>query len=114
MRKVLLLALFLSLFALMGCDMAVTTPTPVLLRPAPGGQIAFIRAPAGQIPGTLWLIRPDGSGATAFPLTAQQPVDSIPVWSPDGTRLAYQSAQGGKDQIYVVAVKPDNTPGDTV
>src|SRR5215212_4713843 len=102
MRKVLLLGLLLPLFALVGCDMAVTPPTPVLLgptptpaappRPAPGGRIAFIRAPAGQIPGTLWLIGPDGSGATSFPLTQQQPVDSIPVWSPDGTRLAYQSA----------------------
>lgn len=125
MRKLLLLLLwFLPVFALAGCDLPGSTPTPVLLgpsptpagtpRPQPGGRIAFVRAPAGQIPGTLWLIRPDGSGATAFPLTQAQPVDSIPVWSPDGTRLAYQSAQAGKDQIYVVTVKPDNTPGDTI
>jgi TolB protein len=124
MRKLLLLVWFLPALALAGCDLPGTTPTPVLLgptptvpgtpRPAPGGRIAWVRAAPGQIPGTLWVIRPDGSGATAFPITQQQPVDSIPVWSPDGTRLAYQSAQNGKDQIYVVTVKPDNSPGDTI
>ena len=83
-------------------------------RPAPAGGSPGFAPRRGEIPGTLWLIRPDGSGATPFPITQQQPVDSIPVWSPDGTRLAYQSPQNGKDQIYVVTVQPDNTPGDTV
>src|SRR5437016_3067162 len=105
MPKLLCLAGLLPLLFLTGCLNPAPTsiPTPVIsdVSPTPGGtpdtaltgRFAIVRAPAGQTAGALWLLRPDGSGAMAFPLATA--VDSAPVWSPDGTRLAYQESVKG-------------------
>ena len=47
----------------------------------------------------LWIINFDGSGLR--PLTTGNQSDSSPLWSPDGTRIAYISDQDGKPQLYV-------------
>jgi dipeptidyl aminopeptidase/acylaminoacyl peptidase len=47
----------------------------------------------------LWMINFDGSENRA--LTTGNFGDRSPIWSPDGTRLAYVSDRDGKPQIYV-------------
>jgi TolB protein len=52
---------------------------------------------------TMWLIRPDGSGARR--LTAGG--DALPAWSPDGRRIAFTRMFGAKSGIYLI--RPDGT-----
>ena len=126
MPRLLRFLLVLPLLLLAGCDFPLPNgpaPTPIVsdpptatpdpaAPPLPGGRIAFVRVPDGQTTGPLWIIRPDGTGATQIAVAQQ--VDSLPVWSPDGTRIAYQAAENGRDQIYVVTINPDNTAGTAV
>src|SRR5262249_45123452 len=59
--------------------------------------------------GDLWTIRPDGSGLTRLTRTATR--EANPAWSPDGTKLAYDSRGSifvanadGKDPRNITAV----------
>jgi TolB protein len=36
-------------------------------------------------------------------LTDSQVIDTAPSYAPDGTRIAFESDRGGKQQIYVMA-----------
>lgn len=124
MARLLRFLLILLLLGVGGCTFPPQPePTPIVSNPPtatpdpaapplPGGRIAFVRVPTGQTTGALWIIRPDGTGAT--PIAVAPQVDSLPVWSPDGTRIAYQAPMNGRDQIYVVAINPDNTAGTAV
>jgi len=47
----------------------------------------------------LWVVTADGADNRA--LTAGSYNDSSPLWSPDGTRIAYTSDRDGKTQLYV-------------
>lgn len=47
----------------------------------------------------LWIA--GSSGTDTRPLSTGRHKDSLPRWSPDGTRLAYVSTKSGKPQIYV-------------
>jgi Tol biopolymer transport system component len=51
----------------------------------------------------IWIVRADGSGARQ--LTAGSSHDVDPVWSPDGTRIAFASDRDGDFDVYVVDVE---------
>ena len=83
MRKRLLAALFLLVLLLQPVHFALGQDTP----PAPSfsGQIAYI-----GIDGNVWVVRGDAMPAApvTYDATATRRYFS-PVWSPDGSRLAY-------------------------
>ena len=63
---------------------------------SPDGQtIAF------SYKGDLFMV--PSSGGTARQLTTAEAYDAYPVWSPDGSRLAFASAREGSLDVYVVA-----------
>ncbi|HEX7050802.1 MAG TPA: LpqB family beta-propeller domain-containing protein [Longimicrobiales bacterium] len=57
-------------------------------------QIAF------QRDGDIYIMNEDGTGAT--PLTNGPADDKLPVWSPDGSKLAFASDGGGNSEVYVI------------
>jgi WD40-like Beta Propeller Repeat len=67
---------------------AVMVPAPVT-GPATNGLIAFERGGDGDI----WVVEPDGSNKR--PLIAGPAFEWGPVWSRDGTRIAYRSQATG-------------------
>jgi dipeptidyl aminopeptidase/acylaminoacyl peptidase len=71
---------------------------------SPDGQrVAYVRTFADPMTdrryANLWIVRSDGTEQRA--LTTGNRADSMPRWSPDGTRLAYLSDADGKIQLYV-------------
>ena len=68
-----------------------------------GKKIVYVRRFADPMTdkryGNLWIINADGTEHR--PLTTGNRMDVSPRWSPDGTRVAFLSDVGGKQQIYV-------------
>jgi dipeptidyl aminopeptidase/acylaminoacyl peptidase len=68
-----------------------------------GKKIVYVRRFADPMTdrryANLWIINADGSEHRA--LTTGNRTDSVPHWSPDGTRLAYLSDTDGRTQIYI-------------
>jgi tol-pal system beta propeller repeat protein TolB len=54
----------------------------------------------------IMVMNADGSHQT--PLTAQANADSVPCFSPDGTRIAFRRDQSGTPQIYVMSANGSN------
>jgi Tol biopolymer transport system component/C-terminal processing protease CtpA/Prc len=96
------LAPWLGLVALLSLlfttDRALTADRALWLRyPAlsPDGKtIAF------EYRGNLWRVSADGGVAT--PLTVGESYNSMPVWSPDGSKLAFASDRNGNLDVYVM------------
>jgi Tol biopolymer transport system component len=71
---------------------------------SPDGQWISFHRPGKKLQGwNLWLIRPDGSGASELTVTDRE--DSHPAWSPDSSRIAFQSYRSNKSfDVYLVDV----------
>jgi Tol biopolymer transport system component len=72
-----------------------------------GRWLAFEHAPGETLtPGVepqekdIYAMRPDGSDVRR--LTDSPGLDEGPVWSPDGTKIAFSSARDGQQEIYVM------------
>ncbi len=67
----------------------------------PSGRIAFTRlfGPLNR-DREIWVLSPDGSGQTK--LTGDPPRDFAPIWSPDGSKIAFVSRRDGNEEIYVM------------
>lgn len=76
------------------------------VNPADPGLIALIAAPDG---GEFDIYLYDGATDTLTPLTADNPDrDTTPVWSPDGTRIAYRARSGGNSDVWVMDADGSN------
>ncbi len=51
--------------------------------------------------GDIWSV--PATGGTALRLTSQEGYDSNPVWSPDGTKIAFASNRKGGNDVYVMS-----------
>lgn len=56
----------------------------------------------------VWIV--DLAGGSASRVTLDPAVDATPIWSPDGTRVAFSSQRAGPYQIYVSASTISATP----
>lgn len=66
--------------------------------PGANGKLAFASNPAGTF--DVFTVEPDGSGLLNLTSHAAEDVD--PVWSPDGTRIAFVSDRDGLPAVYVM------------
>ncbi len=78
---------------------AAPTPRPAMSEPAvspSGNEIAFVSG------GDIWTVPAHGGEARL--LVSHAAYDSRPLYSPDGTRLAFQSTRTGNGDIYVLTL----------
>ncbi len=76
--------------------LAAGTGPAVAAFPGTNGKIAFIKEAVG-----MSTINPDGSGLTRL----NDPwnlVGTVPLWSPDGTRIAFQGYRDGNIEIFIM------------
>jgi len=74
-------------------------PKPALAEPAlspDGGEIAFVSG------GDIWTV--PAAGGTARLLVTDPATESRPIYSPDGTQLAFLSTRNGAPNIYIVTL----------
>ncbi len=100
--KRLSLYLLVSWLLVSTCALSATAQTPIRFAryPAPspdGKQIAF------SWQGDLWLV--GANGGEAKRLTVHEAYDYAPVWSPDGTRIAFTSDRYGNDDVFVLNLR---------
>jgi serine/threonine protein kinase/Tol biopolymer transport system component len=67
-----------------------------------GKHVAVARAIGGSPDIDLWLF--DAVTGNATRLTNTDGLEGSPVWSPDGTRIAYESQRGGKSSLRLINV----------
>jgi Tol biopolymer transport system component len=65
-----------------------------------GDSLVFAGRPAGFTNPDIWTIGLDGTGLTQ--LTTSPALDQFPVYSPDGTKIAFRSNRTGTFQVWVM------------
>lgn len=84
-----------------------------------GAKIAFVSSRAGAGRGEIWVMNADGTNPTRLTINPQLAVDlsgpiygkdSGPVWSPDGTKIAFWTTRLdlGNSEIYVMNADGSN------
>lgn len=84
-------------FAQSGAQTSAVEARPSLAEPslsADGGQIAFVSG------GDIWEV--SASGGVAHLLVTDAATEGRPLYSPDGTKLAFTSTRGGNANIYIL------------
>ena len=92
-------ALLVLTGVLAGAGLATAEPRPSLAQPAvspDGKEIAFVSG------GDIWTV--PSTGGVAHLLVSHPATESRPLYSPDGTRLAFQSTRDGPNSIYVLTL----------
>ena len=96
-RKVV--GVFLGLALVLGCTLSVHAQDAKWMRYSAispdGSQIAF------SYQGDIWVVSADGGPATA--LTTHQAYERSPVWSPDGSQIAYATDRHGNFDVYTIS-----------
>jgi len=77
---------------------------------APSSWLRTGEALIGQRDGDLWLYKPSASGDKLERLTNSAAQERYPVWSPNGTWLAYVSDVSGRDEVYVQRYPEPGSP----
>ena len=92
-----------SHLAVLSADRTSVVEEPLLPQSgfAPSSWLRSGDALIGQRDGDLWVYRPSASGEKFERLTNSAAQERYPVWSPDGTWLAYASDVSGRDEVYV-------------
>ncbi len=82
-----------------------------------GTRIAFtvrrVDLEGNRYRSAVWLAAVDGDSAP-YQLTAGEHGDGAPVWSPDGTRLAFTTGRGEGVEGAALRIVPVGVPGETV
>jgi len=91
------MALIAALIALAAVVPAQAEPNRMLRQPAlTADHLAFVYA------GDLWLARPDGSEPRR--LTTSPAEENTPIFSPDGSQIAFAADYAGNTDVYVIDV----------
>ncbi len=94
---------------------ATPSPTPPVIVARSVPSIAYQSSGPGEDRWSVWVMSSDGSERTRLS-TGQSGFLSAPSWSPDGSRIAFASDQGGTSNIWVMDVDGSNlvnvTPQD--
>jgi Tol biopolymer transport system component len=65
-----------------------------------GETVVFGGPPPGSTNPDIWTINIDGTGLTRLTIAAGQ--DQFPAWSPDGSRIVFESTRTGVRQVWVM------------
>lgn len=82
---------------------------PAVAQPATNGRIVFASERDASFASELYSIAPDGTGATR--LTWNSTTEQYPVWSPDGSQIAFQrfaDNDAGRPGIHVMSAHGTN------
>ena len=100
MKSLIRFSAFAAVIVLLATHCPAQTAVRFARYPAPspdGKQIAF------SWQGDLWLV--SSAGGEAKRLTVHEGYDFAPVWSPDGTKIAFTSDRYGNDDVFVLNLR---------
>lgn len=69
-------------------------------------RLVFVSIREGNV--DIYTANPDGEGSGIVRLTDHPANDLLPVWSPDGTQIAFQSERSGNTDVYVMNADGSN------
>ena len=69
-------------------------------------RVIFVAAESGQRTRRPPRLRCGADGSNVVRLTSSQGLDRFPIFSPDGTKIAFTSNRDGNTEIYLAAMEP--------